>query len=574
MKSIRVVFDKKPIMLLLIILSCLLAGEYEAKAQNLVSPSIKTDAVRRAGVDAAKISPLSLQEAVKMALENNRDIEIERINVQLNDFNLKAARGVYDPVFGSHIVYEHSATPVASALAGGQEGRLTESGFSSEVKLTQKLPWQGGIVEAQFDNARTTSDNLFLSLDPQYTASLQLKITQPLFRNRSIDSDRRQIRVANKQLNLSDSQFRQKVIEIISGVQRAYWDLAFARRDHEIKQESVELARLQLEHNQRLVEKGTLAPLDIVSARVEIERRADETESALEAIQRAENALKNLLAAPNNNEFWNSTLDLTDQPLLDSEPTMGFDEAMRLALNNRPEMEQYRIRREINEIDTEYFRNQTKPQVDLIASYGTLGLAGSERTTINPLLNSNTILYSRVNELSGIAKLPALSAPVTSTTPEKYIGGYSQSLSNLFHNEYRVWQFGVTISFPIRNRTAKAQLGYSLAEGKQIEVERQRAKQSIEVEVRNALQAVESARRRFNAARNSRVDAELQLQGEQRKFDGGLSTNFLILDRQNALSSARGREAKALTDYNKAMIELQRALSITLSTNNIAVASR
>jgi HAE1 family hydrophobic/amphiphilic exporter-1 len=253
---------------------------------------------------------------------------------------------------------------------------------------------------------------------------------------------------------------------------------------------------------------------------------------------------------------------------------MQFEEAMRLALSNRPEMEQYRLRGEINAIDVEYYRNQTKPQVDLIASYGTIGLAGSERTVTNPLFESNNALFSRVNQLSSIAGLSALPPIALAPTPDKFIGGYGQSLSNLFGNEFRVWQFGITINFSIGNRTAKANLGYALAEGKQIDAERQRTKHSIEVEVRNALQAVETARRRFNAARNSRVDAELQLTGEQRKFDGGLSTNFLILDRQNALSSARGREIKALTDYNKAVIELQRSLSITLSTNNIAVASR
>jgi HAE1 family hydrophobic/amphiphilic exporter-1 len=560
--------------MLLSIFFCALTLQGTAKAQNVVMPSIKTDAVNRAGIDTQKTAKLSLQDAVKMALQNNRDIEIERIKVEQNEFSVQAARGAYDPVFGSHLTYGRSSTPVASALAGVQEGRLRESELSSGVKLMQKLPWGGGTIEGTFDHGRTTSDNLFLAINPQYATSLEFKITQPLFRNRAIDNERRQIRVANKQLNMSDSQFRQKVIEIISQVQRAYWDLVFAQRDHDIKRDSVELARAQLEHNQRLVEKGTLAPLEVVSARVEVERRTDEAEAALEAIQRTENTLKSLLVAPGSSEFWDSSLMPTDQPLIDTDQPMQFEEAMRLALSNRPEMEQYRLRGEINAIDVEYYRNQTKPQVDLIASYGTIGLAGSERTVTNPLFESNNALFSRVNQLSSIAGLSALPPIALAPTPDKFIGGYGQSLSNLFGNEFRVWQFGITINFSIGNRTAKANLGYALAEGKQIDAERQRTKHSIEVEVRNALQAVETARRRFNAARNSRVDAELQLTGEQRKFDGGLSTNFLILDRQNALSSARGREIKALTDYNKAVIELQRSLSITLSTNNIAVASR
>ena len=130
----------------------------------------------------------------------------------------------------------------------------------------------------------------------------------------------------------------------------------------------------------------------------------------------------------------------------------------------------------------------------------------------------------------------------------------------------------MNINLPLRNRTAEANLGRSLAEGKQIDAQRQKTEQLIEVEVRNALQAVETARKRVDAAKNSRVNAELQYQSEQRKFDAGQSTNFFVLDRQNALSSARGRELRALTDYTKAVADSS-ALSTTLSSNNVAVAS-
>jgi outer membrane protein len=131
----------------------------------------------------------------------------------------------------------------------------------------------------------------------------------------------------------------------------------------------------------------------------------------------------------------------------------------------------------------------------------------------------------------------------------------------------------VNINLPLRNRTAQANLGRSLAEGRSIEAQRQKLEQVIEVEVRNALQAVETARKRVEAAKNSRVNAELQYASEQRKFDAGQSTNFFVLDRQNALSAARGRELRALTDYTKAVAELQRALSTTLSSNSVEIQS-
>src|SRR5262245_39360165 len=174
--------------------------------------------------------------------------------------------------------------------------------------------------------------------------------TQPILRNRSIDSGRRQVKIAKKRLDISDSQFRQRAIEIISQVQRAYWDLVFARRDQEIKRESVDLAETQLEHNERMVDAGTLAKSDIISARVELERRKDEAEAAVEEIQRAENALKALMAQPGDGEIWQSELVPVEQPQMELSASLPLEDALKLAAQNRPEIEQYRLRGELNKI--------------------------------------------------------------------------------------------------------------------------------------------------------------------------------------------------------------------------------
>jgi HAE1 family hydrophobic/amphiphilic exporter-1 len=529
---------------------------------------------QRIGVAADKQTTLTLRDAVAMALENNRDIEIERLNTQLNEFDLRAAKGVYDPSLTSRILYERQTWPVASILAGGENGRLRTTEFTGSATLSKRLPWQGGNVSVSFDQSRGTSQNLFNSLNPQFTSQLSVELTQPLFRNRKIDAERRQIRIASKRLDLSDSQFRQRAIEIIASVERAYWDLVFARRDAEIKHESVELARTQLEHNERQVKEGTLAQVDVISARVEVERRTDEAEAAVEAIQRAENVLKALMLSPGSGEQWSAALVPAEQPQIKTEAPLPIEDAMRMAFNNRPEMEQYRLRGELNKIDVGYYRNQTKPQIDLIAGYGTSGLAGKERSGLNPIVESNQVLFDRINKLSQFAGLSQLPPTSFGATPDKFIGGYGQSLGNLFRNEYRTFRVGVSINLSLGNHTAKANLGRALAEGRQLDAQRQRTEQAIEVEVRNALQAVETARRRVEAAKNSRANAELQYKSEQRKFDAGQSTNFFVLDRQNALASARGRELKALTDYTKAVAELQRATSTTLASNNVALASR
>jgi HAE1 family hydrophobic/amphiphilic exporter-1 len=525
-------------------------------------------------VESAKPVALSLSEAVARALENSRDIEVERLNVQKNEFDVKGAQGAYDPTFSSSLSFERRNTPVASILAGGENGKLTTNDLYGQAKLARKMPWQGGSLSVSFEQNRSTTQNQFFALNPQYSTSLFVEYTQPLLRNRKMDAERLNLKIAEKKLDLSDSQFRQRAIEIIASVERAYWDLAFARRDEAIKRASVALANTQLEHNLRQVAQGTLAPAEVTSARVEIARRTDEAEAATETIVRAENALKALLSQPSNDELWNAKITPTDQPEVRTTAPMAVADALKAAFTNRPELEQYRLRGELNGVDVEYLRDQTKPQVDFVAGYGTMGLAGSARTETNPIIASNQQLIDRINQLSQTAGLPALTPVSFGTIPDRYYGGYGQSLGNLFRNDARTFRVGVNITMPFSNRTAKANLGRALVEGKQLDVERQRAQHQIEVEVRNAVQAVETTQRRIAAAQESRRNAELQLKSEQNKFDAGLSTNFLVLDRQNALSLAQGRELKAITDYHKALSELQRAAATTLTDKNIEIASR
>jgi outer membrane protein len=526
----------------------------------------KTTEEKRVGVDQSKKVNMTMREAMLLALENNRDIEVERLNVQMAQFDVLSAQGAYDPALAATLYYDRRLVPATSIFASGQTTNAI--GIAT---LDQRLPWNGSNLRVLFDNNRATTANPFNVLNPQYNTNLSFTFTQPLWRNRETDQFRNQVKITKKRLDISDSQFRQRAIEIIAQVQGAYWDLIFTRRDHEIKRESIELALTQLEHNQRLVEAGSLAPADIISARVEVERRRDEAEAAIDAIQRAENALKTLLLQPGNSELWNSEIVPVEKPQVEPSPALPLVDAVKLAFQNRPEMEQYRLLGELNKFDVDYYRNQAKPQIDLFATYGSVGLSGFERTEVNPITASNQLLVARVNQLSQLSGLPPLPNVDFGEIPDFIQGGYGQSLVNLLKNEFRSWRFGVTINLPIRNRTAEGNLGRALAEGKQIDVQRQRTEQIIEVEIRNALQSVETAGKRVEAAKNSRINAELQYQSEARKFDAGQSTNFFVLDRQNALSSARGRELRAMTDYTKAVAELQRAMSTTLSSNNVEV---
>jgi outer membrane protein len=543
----------------------------QATAQETKPASPQTPIAPRVGVDESHPLTLTLFDAVRLALQNNREMEVERINVQQAEYDLFAAKGARDITVGNSTYFENKTVPVGSILAGGPNGTLTTKTLNYDFTAQQLMP-TGATWQAQFTNSRGDSNSQFASLNPQYNTALTFQFRQPLLRSFSIDDARRRIRLANRRLDLSDSQFRQKAIDIVARVQRAYWDLVFALRDAQIRRESVELARTQLERNRRMVNEGTLAPIELVSVEVELERRNENVLTATEAVTRAENALKQLILGDRTANEWNRALIPTDAPEM-RDVHYELSEAVAAAFVNRPELAQNSLQHEMNEIDVRFFENQTKPQVDLIGLYATTGLSGTLSSTGNPFASSTVVLLNRINELSGTLGLPPVVLPPSGTLPDFLVGGYGQSLSNLFGNDFRTVRVGVSFSFPLKNRAAEGQLGRAVAEGRKIDAQRKTLEQAIEVEVRNALQAVETTRQRVDTARASREAARKQLDSEQRRFQAGLSTTYFVLERQNALSEAQGRELRAMTDYNKALSELQRVMGTTLVTANVELKS-
>jgi len=223
----------------------------------------------------------------------------------------------------------------------------------------------------------------------------------------------------------------------------------------------------------------------------------------------------------------------------------------------------------VNTIDVAYNREQAKLQLDLIASYLSTGLAGTFLDRPNVFSVQNDIFLTRLNELSKLAGLsPVPSLPV-GFLPQNLRGGYGSSLTNLLEQKYRTFQVGVNLSLPLRNRTAQAELGKSLAMGRQIQSLRQQVEQMIEADVRNAMQGVVRAQKRVNPARSGRIASQAQLQSEERRFRAGETINFFVLTRQNQLSEARSREMRSLADYNIALAQLQRSIAATLDVFNI-----
>jgi len=542
-------------------------------APDFRAPQKPMPELNRVGVDMNRQRPLSLREALSMALENNKDIEVARQNVRMAEFDLLGAKGAYDPRVSTSAFYERLENPVSSFLSGGQNGSTTDTAYTGTARLEGQSGFLGGKYSLDFSSVRRATNNQFTVLSPQYPSALTFSYTQPLWRGLKFDNSRRQIEIARKNLSLTDSQFRQRAIDTITNVQRAYWDLAFALRSLQVQRDAVTVARTQLEHNKRLVEQGQLAPIDVVAAEAQISSYEQRVFGALEDVSRTENNLKNLIAENQQAAIWTESLVPSD-PVDLTVPDVSLPDALKTAMENRPELQQSNVLSEINKIEQRYYKDQTKPAVDLVGTYGVSGLAGSlSSNVINPFTASSVLVRQRVDvlsELAGLEPLPVI--PPQQFSPD-LLGGYGQSLQNLLANRYGTVKVGVQVSLPLRNRTAEAQLGHSLVEQERIGTQREQLEQNIQVDVRNALQAMRSSEARLRAAIATRAANEQQFASEQRKLDAGQSTVFLVLERQTALTEARGLELKAQTDLNKAIADLQRATGNALRVNSIVVRS-
>jgi HAE1 family hydrophobic/amphiphilic exporter-1 len=371
-------------------------------------------------------------------------------------------------------------------------------------------------------------------------------------------------------------------------VQQAYWELVFALRDQQNQLENLNLSRENLRNVEAQIAAGAKAPLERAEVQTELANRETSLLTAIQSVGIAENNLKILIFKDPSSPDWSTQVTPTDTPKFDTTP-VNLDEALKAARDNRPELKRLRLQNDINAIDIQYFKNQTKPQVDLTGAVALTGLAGTDVSNAvpigtqvpliggNPLTNQTAFLLQQIQAIQTAQGLPVATSPLVATTSggpnPTLIGGYAQDLRNLLNGKTRNVTVGVAISLPFKNKTAQANLAGARIQQEQLQATMRSQEQTIEVDVRNSAQAVESARQRVLSAREARVNAELQLEGEQRLYQVGRSTTFLLFQRENALANARASELRAETDYNKALADLQRATSTTLRANNVVVES-
>jgi outer membrane protein TolC len=502
-------------------------------------PPLPLSPIEKAQKDGTALM-LSLKDVTKLALQNNLDIAIQDVNEEVSQQKIIAAYGNYDPTLSGNL----------SLNSSKQANTVTYQSSSGAVNSTKTLSWDyqfrqnirktGGSFTAGWNDSRTATNQTSYQFNPSYSSRASISFTQPLMRNFRIDSNRGNIKLANLDIKSTDSQFKQKVTDTISNIQSQYWDLVAAIRDYEIKRNSVKLGQITLRDNKKKVNVGTLAQISITEAQADLAQRELNLFSSEETIARQENALRQLVSNDRNAEIWSKTIVPTDTPDF-REYKVELQTAIETAFKNRPELEQIDIQLNQADINLQMTANSRKWQVDLTGTFGSNGNSGT---------------------------------PVASlfTPPESQIGGLATSYKNVFAGGTTNWTLKVGVSVPLRNRSTDSQYAQQQINRRKTLMQRKSQEQSIQVEIRNAIQKLDTNRKQVETAKMGRQLSEEQLAGEVKRLEAGLSENFRVLDRQNQLAQAEFTYLTNMINYKKSVISLQKSTYTLLESNEFELA--
>ena len=491
--------------------------------------------------------PLTLAGARERALERNVDLRIERENAAVSASGEARAKGAYDPSLRADARWRDRTDPVNSIISGAPPGELapSSSGYAANLGVSQLLP-TGGTLSLTTSASRDETDNVFAILSPSWSTSVGLELRQPLLKNLSIDPARQVLRVARVDRTRSAASVARATAETVAAVERAFWSLLAARHDTEARASAVALAERQRSDVEARVEAGTLSEADLAPPVAELERRKGDLFASREAASRAENALKALLLSDPADPLWTARLLPAEDADAPATTVPDVETALASAVALRPEVAEASARLDRLVIDDEAARDRTRPQLDLVAAYARRGLAGAQNPDLNPPF------------------------PVNATSiPDAIDGELGRSYGTIREGRFPDASVGLALTVPLGNRAARADAAIARSSRTQAELALLKARQAVEVEVRNAAVALETAAQRLSAARAGMAAAEAQLKAEEERFDAGLSTSFFVLTRQNDLTQARLAETAALADLRKAGVDWSRAAGTLLAERRI-----
>ncbi|MGD0015946.1 MAG: TolC family protein [Verrucomicrobiia bacterium] len=469
------------------------------------------------------LKAITIRDCIMRALQNNFDIKIQRINPSIQSWGVVFAQGVFDPTLSGSSTFQDNTQPLgpddAKALGVPSVKQRT---WTSQLGLAGKLP-----TGAQYGfNATDTRTSGTLATNFVFTGSVSASLTQPLLKNFGLGANTAFIRMARKQRDINVQNFINQMITSISSVYNAYYELIFAIEDHKAKSEDLQLAKQLLDENRKKLQIGTMSPLDVVQAESGVASREQAIILAARTIKDNENALK-LLISQNVAEFQGESFLPVDYPVAEMVET-DVASSTRTALESRPDYVAARHALDKQNIQVKYNSNQLWPEIDLNASYGWNGRGSN----------------------------------------------FQDWSDNVNSRDNPVWAAGVTVTFPIGNRQARASYQSARLQSEQLLLQLKQLEQQIVVAVDNAVGHVRTNLKSVEAAVAASHLANESLKAEKAKLLAGTSTTFLVLQAQSQLAAARSAEIRARADYAESLVTLTQQEGTTLQKNNIVLDER
>jgi outer membrane protein len=454
----------------------------------------------------------------------------------------------YDPLFQSTVQVAHLTTPEQNTITTGTTS-LVSVNKTANFSVAQNF-LTGTTGTLTYSNLNEDQNALRNFVNPFTTSSMDLNITQHLLQGRGLATNNRPIRIAKNNLKVNDLVFEQQVINTVANVVQLYWILVSAIENVEVAQQAVKYSQRLLDDNQKQVAVGTLAPVEVTRARAELAADNGALITAQTTVLQQEIVLKNALsrngvASP---ELASAHVVPTDQIRIpEVEPVEPTEQLVERAFAQRPEVKEARIQIDSARINIEGVRANMLPQIDAVADL-------------------------RNNALSGFPNSLPGAAGVVALPPPALVGGYSNALSQLFFRDFPNYSVGVTMTIPLRNRAAEANMATAQVNLRMTEQSVQRLENLIRLDVQNALIALQQARIKHDVAAEQVTLEEELLDAENKKLSIGTSTPELVILVQRDLANAQLSEVQALTAYGLAKVQLDQSVGSVLPTNHIEIA--
>jgi outer membrane protein len=506
--------------------------QVSASGQQQTASPPPTPAAQPQRLDASAaptVLKLTADEAVKLALENNLGIRADRLGPQIETYGVAAAKAIYTPALTSLTTTRSATTPNDNFFTGASS-TVTGESFRTNGGLAQFVPWGGGRYSFGLEGARTTTTDESRNYNPQLDSNFFLNFTQPLLRNFKIDANRQNVMLSQKRQEISDLQLRQTLTQTTRNVRNAYFSLVNALGQLEVARQSYETAQTQLKNNQRRVEVGSMAPIELVQAEAEVAATEEQVIVSEGQIQAAEDGLRVLIMNPSQPDFWTTKLEPAERPSLTQYP-IDLDAAIANALANRTDLAQARKQVEQTDVSLKFLRNQKLPAVDMIASYSLVGYAGTQRQ-----FDRSTGVPIVIGE---------------STRP------FRGAVGDVFGNEFRTWQLQFQMSYPIGTSPADASMAQARLQRDQQQTNLRDLETLVVASVRDAARQVQTSLKRVESTQKARQLAEQNVQAEEKRVAVGLSDTFRLTQFQRDLTRQLNNELNAIIAYNRALINFE-----------------